>query len=369
MKPLRDTAKRLKLRLPMVAAALVWIALSPSPYGAGDAQEPARPKSVLALHLGGVDNQTNAIFDKNIQAALASAPAGSIEYYAEYLDSDRFAEERLRDYLRQKYGDHRIDVIITLARPTLNFLLKYRSDLFPNTPIVFHAGSRADLAKKDEANGVPVMVDFSGCPGDSPNSTAPNWVTCPWPPDFRKVLDWQWNEVVAPYWTEHARFAADHGVKIAVEMHPGFVAYSPETMLRLRSISGANVGCNYDPSHLFWQGIDPIAAVRVLGEAIFHVHAKDTQLYPTNMVRSGVLDTKPYTDERDRAWIFRTCGYGHGIEFWSELVSTLRMFGYDYAISIEHEDSLLSPGEGLTKAASFLNNIVVREQPAAAWWS
>lgn len=220
-----------------------------------------------------------------------------------------------------------------------------------------------------EKLGVSVMVDFSGCPGDSPNATAPNWVTCPWPPDFRKVLEWQWDEVVAPYWLEHAKFAADHGVKIAVEMHPGFVVYNPETMMRLRSIAGTNIGCNFDPSHLFWQQIDPIGAVRVLTDSIFHVHAKDTQLYPPNLVRAGVLDTKPYTDERDRSWIFRTCGYGHGAEWWSEFISTLRMFGYDSVISIEHEDSLLSPGEGLTKAANFLNSIVIREQPAAAWWS
>jgi sugar phosphate isomerase/epimerase len=220
-----------------------------------------------------------------------------------------------------------------------------------------------------EKLGVPVIVDFSGCPGDSPNATAPNWITCPWPPEFRKVLEWQWNEIVAPFWIEHAKFAADHGVKIAVEMHPGFVAYNPETMLRLRSIAGNNVGCNYDPTHLFWQQIDPIRAIRVLKDAIFHVHAKDTQLYSDNLVRTGVLDTKPYTEERDRAWIFRTCGYGHGAEWWSEFVSTLRMFGYDSVLSIEHEDSLLSPAEGLTKAAKFLNSIVVREKPAAAWWS
>ena len=220
-----------------------------------------------------------------------------------------------------------------------------------------------------EKLGVRVMVDFSGCPGDSPNATAPNWVTCPWPPDYRKVLDWQWNDVVAPYWIEHAKFAADHGVKIAVEMHPGFVVYNPETMLRLRSIAGSNVGCNFDPSHLFWQQIDPIAAVRVLEGAIFHVHAKDTQLYSPNLVRAGVLDTKPYTEERKRSWIFRTCGYGHGSEWWGELLSTLRMFGYDSVVSIEHEDSLLSPGEGLNKAANFLNGIIIREPPATAWWT
>lgn len=220
-----------------------------------------------------------------------------------------------------------------------------------------------------EKLGVPVVIDFSGCPGDSPQATAPNWVTCPWPPDYIKVLEWQWNEVVAPYWIERAKFAADHGVKIAIEMHPGFVVYNPETMLRLRSIAGESVGCNFDPSHLFWQSIDPFAAIRILGNAILHVHAKDTQIYSANLPRTGVLDTKPYTQEKDRAWIFRTCGYGHGAEWWSEFVSTLRMFGYDYVLSIEHEDSLLSPAEGLMKAANFLNGIVVREQPAAAWWT
>ena len=215
---------------------------------------------------------------------------------------------------------------------------------------------------------VPMVIDFSGCPGDSPAAKQPNWVTCPWPPEYLDVLKWQWDEVVAPYWKKHGAFAAERGVKIAIEMHPGFVVYNPETMLRLRSIAGPAVGCNYDPSHMFWQGIDPIAAVRVLGDAIFHVHAKDTQIYTANLPRTGVLDTKSYTDERNRAWIFRTCGYGHGAEWWREFVSTLRMFGYDYVLSIEHEDSLLSPEEGLTKAAAFLNQIVIQEAPAAAWW-
>jgi len=220
-----------------------------------------------------------------------------------------------------------------------------------------------------EKLGIRTVVDFSGCPGDSPTAKQPNWVTCPWPPDYLEVLQWQWDEVVTPYWIRHAKFAADHGVRIAIEMHPGFVVYSPETMLRLRAIAGPAVGCNFDPSHLFWQNIDPIAAVRLLGDAVFHVHAKDTQMYPSNLPLTGVLDTKPYTDERQRGWIFRTCGYGHGAEWWSEFVSTLRMFGYDSALSIEHEDSLLSPEEGLTKAANFLNGIVIREQPTAAWWT
>jgi sugar phosphate isomerase/epimerase len=219
-----------------------------------------------------------------------------------------------------------------------------------------------------ERLGVPVVIDFSGCPGDSDKAKYPNWVTAPWPPHYQELLKWQWEKKVAPFWTKRAKFAADHGVKIAIEMHPGYVVYNPETMLKLRQIAGPSIGCNYDPSHMFWQQIDPIHAIRVLGDSIFHVHAKDTQIYTANLPKTGVLDMKLYTDERNRAWIFRTCGYGHGAEWWREFVSTLRMYGYDYVLSIEHEDSLMSPDEGLTKAANFLNEIVIRDQPTAPWW-
>lgn len=252
---------------------------------------------------------------------------------------------------------------------TISALSCHGNPLHPDREI---AARHREVAKKTillaEKLGVSTVVDFSGCPGDSPDSKRPNWVTCPWPPDFLEILNWQWAEVVTPYWKEHGKFAADHGVKIAIEMHPGFVVYNPETMLRLREIAGPSVGANLDPSHLFWQGIDPIAAIRVLGDAIHYVHAKDTQLYPANMPKTGVLDTKPYTDERDRSWIFRTVGYGHSAEWWSEFISTLRMYGYDYVLSIEHEDSLMAPEEGLTKAAALLSQVVIKQKPAAAWW-
>jgi sugar phosphate isomerase/epimerase len=236
-----------------------------------------------------------------------------------------------------------------------------------NTAKAYQETSRKTVLLAEKL-GVPVVVDFSGCPGDSDNAKYPNWVTCPWPSDFLEVLAWQWEKKVTPYWSQHGKFAADHGVKIAIEMHPGFVVYSPETMLRLREIAGPSVGANLDPSHMFWQGIDPIKAVRVLGDSIFYVHAKDTQIYDANLPKTGVLDTKKYTDERNRSWIFRTVGYGHAYQWWTEFISTLRMFGYDYVLSIEHEDSLMSPEEGLTKAATFLNQVVIREQTAAAWW-
>ena len=221
-----------------------------------------------------------------------------------------------------------------------------------------------------EKLGVPVVIDFSGCPGDSDTAKYPNWVTCAWPPDFQRDPHLAVGEEGrSPTGQERAKFAADHGVKIALEMHPGFVVYNPETMLKLRAAAGPSLGCNFDPSHLFWQGIDPIAAVRILGDAIFHVHAKDSQLYPYNLPKCGVLDTKHYTDEQNRAWIFRTVGYGHGADWWDDFISTLRMYGYDYVLSIEHEDSLMSAEEGLTKAVRFLQNLVIKEKPGVAYWA
>ncbi len=217
--------------------------------------------------------------------------------------------------------------------------------------------------------GVPVVIDFSGCPGDSDKAKYPNWITCAWPPHFPELLAWQWERKVIPYWSKRVKFAENHGVKIAIEMHPGFVVYSPETLLRLREACGPNLGCNYDPSHMFWQGIDPIKAIRVLGDAIFHVHAKDTQIYDANLPMTGVLDTKKFTGERGRSWLFRTVGYGHDAGWWGAFISTLRMYGYDYVLSIEHEDSLMSAEEGLSKAVAFLQNLVIREKPGVAYWA
>jgi sugar phosphate isomerase/epimerase len=215
---------------------------------------------------------------------------------------------------------------------------------------------------------VPTVITFSGCPGGSPEAREPNWVTCPWPPDFLETLAWQWKERATPYWTDAAAFAQDRGIRVAIELHPGFLAYHTESFNRLREIGGDTLGVNFDPSHLFWQGMDPLVCVRDLGEAIYHVHAKDTWLDAQNIASNGVLDTKPYTDELHRSWIFRTVGYGHGQEFWRHLISELRLAGYDGAISIEHEDSLMSVNEGFTSAVAFLKEVVIREQAGAAWW-
>ena len=220
-----------------------------------------------------------------------------------------------------------------------------------------------------EILGVKTVVNFSGCPGDSDGAKYPNWVTCPWPPDFSEIVKWQWEKKVLPYWKKEAKFAVEHGVQVAFEMHPGFVVYNTETLLRLRSECGDNIGANFDPSHLFWQGMDPIACLRALKGCVFHVHAKDCRVDPQNVATVGVLDTKPYSDEIRRGWIFRTVGYGHGAGFWRDFVSTLRLIGYDGALSIEHEDSLMSVNEGFQKAVAFLKDIILSEAPGKMWWA
>ena len=210
---------------------------------------------------------------------------------------------------------------------------------------------------------------FSGCPGDCPTSENPNWVTCPWPNEFTDILDYQWNDVLLPYWAEFVKFAADHGVdKIGFELHPGFCVYNTQSMLRIRKEIGPALGANLDPSHLIWQGMEPVAVIRALGDAIFHFHAKDTKVDKYNTAVNGVLDTKPYGDEIHRSWVFRSVGYGNDELYWKDIISNLRMVGYDHAISIEHEDSILSQKEGLERAVSMLKRCMIGEQPGAMWW-
>jgi Sugar phosphate isomerases/epimerases len=214
-----------------------------------------------------------------------------------------------------------------------------------------------------EKLGIHQINCFSGCPGDSDGSAYPNWVTCAWPEDFAAILDYQWNEILIPYWKEFVSFAKAHGVnKIALEMHQGFCVYNTYTMKKLRDAVGPEIGANLDPSHLIWQGMDPIKVIRELGgEAIFHVHAKDTKIDPINAPINGVLDTQSYADEINRSWIFRSIGYGNDELYWKDFVSNLRLVGYDYVISIEHEDSFMSKNEGLVKAVDVLKRAITFE--------
>jgi DNA-(apurinic or apyrimidinic site) lyase len=223
------------------------------------------------------------------------------------------------------------------------------------------------LADQLDAN---TITCFSGLPAGGPNDEVPNWVTAPWPSEHLEALEYQWEEVAIPYWQDLATHADDYGVDIAIEMHPNFLVYNPPSLLKLRAATNERIGANLDPANIVWQGIDIPEAIRYLGaeDAIHHIHAKDLRTYEANKRVTGVLDTKPYTEEIDRSWLFRSIGYGHDLDFWKEVVSTLRMVGYEGTLSVEHEDSLTSSREGLEKAIGTMHEALFETEPGEAYW-
>ncbi|ELZ83139.1 AP-endonuclease/AP-lyase [Haloferax elongans ATCC BAA-1513] len=221
-----------------------------------------------------------------------------------------------------------------------------------------------------DALDVNTVTCFSGLPAGGPNDEVPNWITAPWPTEHADAHEYQW-DVAVDYWSDLAEFADDHGVDMAIEMHPNMLVYEPTGMLKLREATNERIGANFDPSHLYWQDISITDAIRFLGEhdAIHHFHAKDTKVYESESRVKGVLDTTSYADTADRSWLFRSIGYGHGEEHWKDVVSTLRMVGYEGALSIEHEDALTSSNEGLEKAVDVLDRAVFETQPGDAYWA
>ncbi len=276
-----------------------------------------------------------------------------------------------KDYLNNPQKVQEFKDLLKKYNIELSAVSCHGNPIHPNKEIAkkYH-DEFVDAMKVAVMLGVDTIIGFSGCPGDCPESKNPNWVTCAWPDDYTQILEWQWNEVLIPYWKETAKLAKEIGIKkIAFELHPGFCVYNTKTMLRLREAVGDMIGANLDPSHLFWQGIDPCYAIKALKGAIYHFHAKDTKIDEFNTKTTGVLDTENYGHIENRSWVFRTVGYGHGRETWNDIISTLKATGYDGVISIEHEDGLMSPKEGLEKAVSFLKETIIYENAGEMWWA
>jgi sugar phosphate isomerase/epimerase len=301
--------------------------------------------------------------DKAVAAGVSAVEIGTGNYPGNpHCPVDELIESQAKrqDYLRA----------IASRGLLLSALSCHGNPLHPNPDVarrsdeIYHKTVR--LAQLLE---IPVVNAFSGLPGGAPGDSSPNWVTCPWPPDFLDMLNYQWNEVALPYWKEAGAFAADRGVKVAFEMHPGMLVYNVETLLRLRAAVGPALGCNFDPSHLFWNGVDPVAAIRALGDAIYHVHGKDVYVDTLNIAVNGCNDNKPYDQIARRAWTFRSIGYGHDAKTWKDIASALRLIGYDYVISIEHEDALMSNDEGLAKGVALLKEAVIAEPAGKMFWA
>jgi sugar phosphate isomerase/epimerase len=220
-----------------------------------------------------------------------------------------------------------------------------------------------DTLQAAELLGVNTLVLMSGLPAGGPADVRPNWVTCAWPLENGEILDWQWNEKLLPYWTKLAAAAKDFGVtKLCVELHGHQLVYNVPTLLKLRKEVGKIVGANLDPSHLFWMDADPLAAIDALGDAIHHVHAKDTFMNTPALDLTGRLETIGHEKVRDRAWSYITLGYGHGEQWWRQFCYRLRLNGYDGWLSIEHEDLILSRMEGMRRSVDLLKRTMIEEK-------
>jgi sugar phosphate isomerase/epimerase len=201
------------------------------------------------------------------------------------------------------------------------------------------------------------VVCMSGCPGTPDGGRYPNWVVASWPEDFLELLEWQWRERVIPFWSEMAELAKAEGVRqLCFELHPGMCVYNVSSFSRLRGAVGPVIAANLDPSHFFFQGMDPLAVIRTLGGSIGYVHAKDARVEPYNLAVQGSLDLQPGKPVRDLVWAYRTLGYGHDAQFWADFVSALRSVGYDGVLSIEHEDPLMDAEEAIGRAVELLRN-------------
>lgn len=207
--------------------------------------------------------------------------------------------------------------------------------------------------------GIGTVSMMSGLPGGSEGDKTPNWIVSSWPPETQTILEWQWQAKLLPYWEKLAEMAQEHGVsKLCIELHGNQLVYNVPTLLKLRKAIGPIVGANLDPSHLFWMDADPIEAVDMLGDAIHHVHAKDTFINNAKRAGTSRLENGPMADVSSRAWNYITLGYGHDERWWRSYCYRLRMNGYDGWLSIEHEDVVLSRIEGVRRSVDLLKNVM-----------
>ncbi|MDO4900586.1 sugar phosphate isomerase/epimerase [Actinomyces sp.] len=252
----------------------------------------------------------------------------------------------------------------------------------PTSPLpaegIKHAEDIRNAIKLAGLLGVGEIVTMSGTPGTDPTAKYPTWVVNPWNGIDMEILDYQWS-VVVPFFKEIDALARDHGVQVCLELHPRNLVFNIPAFERLVEETGAtNIKVNMDPSHLFWQQMDPIAATRRLGDLVGHVHAKDTKILPGAAYR-GVLDTDfghvPAETEnktpvaygywctawpQDPAWRFVAFGLGHDTDYWAEFLATIAEVNPDMNVNIEHEDAEYGNVEGLQLSAANLLDAAAR---------
>ncbi len=220
-------------------------------------------------------------------------------------------------------------------------------------------GERHDRGLRDAVRlaallGIDRVVAMAGCPAGSPGDRTAHFDAGGWLPYLAGIYERQWEHAVRPYWEGIASLAAaEHpSLVICLELHPGSAAHNVETFERLAGI-GPNIAANLDPSHLFWQQMDPLAVVERLGPRIAHAHAKDVVFNAEPLGLYGLLDHRWAPTDAGAPWTFAAAGRGHEAEWWHLFLAGLARCGVE-TISIEHEDPLLPAEQSIAAAASVL---------------
>jgi sugar phosphate isomerase/epimerase len=213
--------------------------------------------------------------------------------------------------------------------------------------------------------GVDRVVTMSGCPGGREGGPSP--VFAPWAltPDDEPLWNWQYQQRLAPFWRELGAWARESApsVLICLELHAGASAYSPGGYVRIAEAGGDNIRVNFDPSHFWWQGIDPLRVLDQVGDRVGFSHGKDTLLHPDRIADHGVFDFRFPVDPDTASWHFASVGGGRGVDEWSRLLAALRSAGYDGDVSIEHEDPRVDAEQGIRESHAVLR-AALAEVPA-----
>ena len=173
------------------------------------------------------------------------------------------------------------------------------------------------------------------------------------PQTSEEMIDAGFKEVVK-LWSPILDQFDKYGIKFALEVHPGEIAFDYYTFERLLKEFNyrKTLGCNFDPSHLLWQGVNPCVFLHDFSERIYHVHAKDVKMNLNG--RTGVLGSHITFGNVDRGWDFVSLGHGD-VDF-DQICRILNQDGYQGPISVEWEDSGMDRMYGASEALKYLRN-------------
>jgi len=308
------------------------------------------------------DVEAGLQFCTDLGIRVAKVPTCEIAFNNKFCQLDRvLSNEGELHRWQDTYARHGIKVVSLSAHgapltPDKAIAVEYRRQF----RLVCEFAERMDVKKMTLIAGTP-----EGTEGDS----CPVWITQQVEvPFYRKVLEWQWEKRLIPYWKEQAKIAADHGVTLCFENQVGDMLHSPVAIRRFHYEIGPVAACNFDVSHIWAQDMDPIEALHYLGDLVQHIHIKDALIHGRNLRLNGFTDSSYPTEPQERAYTFTIPRWGHDDGEWREVITTLRLIGYDDILSMEMECEYMNVEEGLEKAIAFLSPIVLERPTGTRWW-